>query len=149
MQIEKDVPVTFTVEDAAKILSVSRSQVYVLIKTGEIESVKIRGSRRITENQLVRYIKRIETQISGNSGNSPATKSVRTPIESNNKRSSEPSTWTQKTSSGQKDLITGEFLSGILGRPQWGYGEVPAVAHCNPTLKLVSYKCRLMGTGTF
>jgi excisionase family DNA binding protein len=60
MQIEKDVPATFTVEDAAKILAVSRSQVYVLIKTGEIESVKIRGSRRITENQLVRYIKRIE-----------------------------------------------------------------------------------------
>jgi excisionase family DNA binding protein len=60
MQIEKDVPVTFTVEDAAKILSVSRSQVYVLIKTGEIQSVKIRGSRRITENQLVKYIKRIE-----------------------------------------------------------------------------------------
>lgn len=60
MQIEKDVPITFTVEDAAKILAVSRSQVYVLIKTGEIDSVKIRGSRRITENQLVRYIKRIE-----------------------------------------------------------------------------------------
>ena len=60
MHIEKGVPVTFKIEEAAKILNCSRSQVYVLLKTDELESSKIRGSRRITENQLVRYIKRIE-----------------------------------------------------------------------------------------
>ena len=51
---------TFSVKEAGEILGCSRSQVYVLIRTGEIESAKIRGSRRITEGQLVRYIKRIE-----------------------------------------------------------------------------------------
>jgi excisionase family DNA binding protein len=60
MKIELGVPATFSVEDAAKILGCSRSQVYVLMKTNELESARIRGSRRITEGQLVRYIKRIE-----------------------------------------------------------------------------------------
>lgn len=60
MHIEKGVPITFSVKEAGEILGCSRSQVYVLIKTGELESAKIRGSRRITESQLVRYIKRIE-----------------------------------------------------------------------------------------
>lgn len=60
MKIEKDVPLMFTPVDAAQILSVSRSQIYVLIKRGELESVKIGGSRRISENQLVSFIGRIE-----------------------------------------------------------------------------------------
>jgi excisionase family DNA binding protein len=60
MKIELGVPATFSVEDAAKILGCSRSQVYVLIKTNELESSRIRGSRRITEGQLVRYIQSIE-----------------------------------------------------------------------------------------
>ncbi len=60
MNIEKGVPVTFKIEEVAKILNCSRSQVYLLIKTNELESARIRGSRRVTENQLVRYIRRIE-----------------------------------------------------------------------------------------
>jgi excisionase family DNA binding protein len=60
MHIEKGVPVTFKIHEVAKILNCSRSQVYVLIKTGELESVLIRGSRRVTEDQLVRYIKKLE-----------------------------------------------------------------------------------------
>lgn len=60
MNIEKGVPKAFRVEEAAKILGCSRSQIYVLLRTHELESAKIRGSRRITENQLVRYIKKIE-----------------------------------------------------------------------------------------
>ena len=60
MRIEKGVPVTFKIHEVAKIVNCSRSQVYVLIKTGELESVLIRGSRRVTENQLVRYIKKLE-----------------------------------------------------------------------------------------
>jgi excisionase family DNA binding protein len=60
MHIEKGVPVTFKVHEVAKILNCSRSQVYVLIKSGELEGARIRGSRRVTENQLVRYIRRIE-----------------------------------------------------------------------------------------
>lgn len=60
MRIERGVPATFSVEDAAKILGCSRSQVYVLIKSNELESARIRGSRRITEGQLVRYIQSLE-----------------------------------------------------------------------------------------
>lgn len=60
MKIERGVPATFSVEDAAEILGCSRSQVYVLIKTKELESARIRGSRRITEGQLVRYLKSLE-----------------------------------------------------------------------------------------
>jgi len=60
MNIEKGVPITFKVEEVAKILNCSRSQVYVLIKSNELQSSRIRGSRRVTENQLVKYIRSIE-----------------------------------------------------------------------------------------
>ena len=60
MNIEVGVPLAFTVVQVGEILSCSRSQVYVLIKTGELESTQIRGSRRVTQNQLLRYFKKIE-----------------------------------------------------------------------------------------
>jgi|688.fasta_scaffold645541_2 excisionase family DNA binding protein len=60
MNIEKGVPKIFSVSETAQILGCSRSQIYVLISDGELESVKIRGSRRVTENQILRYIRRIE-----------------------------------------------------------------------------------------
>lgn len=58
--IELGVPVTFTTKQVAQILNVSRSQVYVLLKFGELDSVRIRGSRRITESQLVNFLHRLE-----------------------------------------------------------------------------------------
>ena len=64
MRIEKGVPITFKIHEVAKILNCSRSQVYVLIKAGELESVLIRGSRRVTENQLVSYIMKLESMSS-------------------------------------------------------------------------------------
>lgn len=54
----------FTVPEVAMILNVSRSQVYVLLNTGELKSVTIRGSRRVSENQLVNYINYLETGVS-------------------------------------------------------------------------------------
>lgn len=60
MVIERGVPVMFTPKQVAQILNVSRSQVYVLLKAGELESVSIRGCRRVTEDQLIRYIKKLE-----------------------------------------------------------------------------------------
>ncbi len=62
MKIEKNVPVTFTVSEAAKILGCSRSLTYLLVKSRELSSVCIRGARRITEDQLVSYIKRLEAK---------------------------------------------------------------------------------------
>jgi excisionase family DNA binding protein len=61
MDIEIGVPLAFTVKQVGEILSCSRSQVFVLIGSGELESVKIGGARRVTQNQLLRYIRRIES----------------------------------------------------------------------------------------
>ena len=60
MKIERGVPVMFSPKQVAQILNISRSQVYVLLKAGELESVSIRGCRRVSEDQLVRYIKVLE-----------------------------------------------------------------------------------------
>lgn len=58
--LERNVPFMFNPRDTAKILSISRSQVYQLLKTGELESVQIGRSRRISQDQLVRYINKLE-----------------------------------------------------------------------------------------
>jgi len=60
MRIEKGVPMTFSVAETAQIIGCSRSQVYVLLNTNELKSAKIRNSRRITESQLVDYLKKLE-----------------------------------------------------------------------------------------
>ena len=60
MTIERGVPVMFTPKQVAQILNVSRSQVYVLLKSRELGSVTIRGCRRVSENQLVSYIRELE-----------------------------------------------------------------------------------------
>jgi excisionase family DNA binding protein len=60
LTIERGVPKMFTPKQVAVILGISRSQVYVLIKSRELESVTIRGSRRVSESQLIKYIKKLE-----------------------------------------------------------------------------------------
>lgn len=64
MNLEMNLPVMFTPLEAAKILSVSRSQIYVLLKEGELKSVKIGRSRRISQNQLRSYIDFVESETS-------------------------------------------------------------------------------------
>lgn len=61
MELEVGVPIAFTVEQVGEILNCSRSQVYVLIRAGELKSAKIRGLRRVTKNQLMSYLARIES----------------------------------------------------------------------------------------
>ena len=56
MNIEHDVPILYTVETVAKILSISRSVVYNLIRDGRLDSVKIGASRRVTDVQLSDFI---------------------------------------------------------------------------------------------
>jgi len=50
----------FTVDEVAAILRVSRSQVYVLMNEGLLESVQLRKSRRISQGQLTRFIQSLE-----------------------------------------------------------------------------------------
>lgn len=58
--LERNVPIMFNPRDTAKILSISRSQVYVLLRTGQLESVRIGRSRRISQDQMIRYINKLE-----------------------------------------------------------------------------------------
>ena len=50
----------FTVDEVAAILRISRSQVYVLMNDGLLESVHLRKSRRISQGQLTRFIQSLE-----------------------------------------------------------------------------------------
>lgn len=62
MKQEAPVPykLLFTLEECEPILSLSRSQLYRLVDQGDLESVKIGKSRRITLDQLNRFIDRVE-----------------------------------------------------------------------------------------
>jgi excisionase family DNA binding protein len=55
-------PVTLmlTLEEAALALRVGRSKVYDLMRSGELRSVKIGGSRRISVNALAEYVATLE-----------------------------------------------------------------------------------------
>jgi hypothetical protein len=46
----------YTVEEAAEILSISRSMVYCLMNRGEIGSVKVGGLRRFSSNDLKMFV---------------------------------------------------------------------------------------------
>ncbi|MBS1702610.1 MAG: helix-turn-helix domain-containing protein [Armatimonadetes bacterium] len=52
----------YTVAEAAEKISLSRSTLYELIHAGEIETIKIGRSRRITERQLATYLVRKEAE---------------------------------------------------------------------------------------
>jgi excisionase family DNA binding protein len=58
--IEVNVPVMFDMKTVAKILSVSRSTVYQLLKSGELKAVRVGRVRRVSQNQLVEYIMKLE-----------------------------------------------------------------------------------------
>ena len=47
-----------TPEEAAESLSISRSKLYELLAAGEVESVRIGGSRRIPVDGLVEFVAR-------------------------------------------------------------------------------------------
>ena len=49
-------PVLVTVNRAAELLSVGRTRVFALIGTGELDSIKVGGSRRIPTAAIQRYV---------------------------------------------------------------------------------------------
>lgn len=51
-----DLPMLFTPAQAAKIMGVSRSHVYVLMNQGRLDSVSIGRCRRITKDQMNKFI---------------------------------------------------------------------------------------------
>ena len=54
-----DLPVMFDMKTVAKILSVSRSTVYELLRTEQLDAVRLGRARRVSQNQLASYINRI------------------------------------------------------------------------------------------
>jgi excisionase family DNA binding protein len=53
---EGTVKLLYTVEEVAEMLSVSRHTIYKLVKDGELESVKVRGARRVLAEALEAYV---------------------------------------------------------------------------------------------
>ena len=50
----------FTVEQVAEMLHIGRDKVYYLLRTGQLRSIKIGKSRRITDRQLTEFIASLE-----------------------------------------------------------------------------------------
>jgi excisionase family DNA binding protein len=55
-------PLLLRPEQAARVLNVSRSKVFELIRCGELRSVKSGGCRRISAAALREYVTRLETE---------------------------------------------------------------------------------------
>ena len=49
-----------TAEEAARALRVGRSKVYELMRSGQLRSVKIGGSRRVSAAALAEFVARLE-----------------------------------------------------------------------------------------
>lgn len=60
--VDRQPRLAYTVKEAASLLSLSRSMVYELIHAGQIGTIKIGRSRRITANQLSTYLTEREAE---------------------------------------------------------------------------------------
>lgn len=60
-------PVLLTLEEIADALAVSRSQVYALVRTGELAALKIggRGVWRVEPRCLEEYVQRVSAETAG------------------------------------------------------------------------------------
>ena len=57
------VPMLYTPQEVAEIMSISRSQVYNLMNSNQLESVHIGRSRRITMDQIHEFVGQLTTKI--------------------------------------------------------------------------------------
>ena len=57
------VPMLYTPQEVAEIMSISRSQVYNLMKSNQLESVHIGRSRRITMDQIHEFVGQLTSKV--------------------------------------------------------------------------------------
>jgi excisionase family DNA binding protein len=62
-------PLLFKVREAAAMLGLGASKTWELIARGELESVKIDGARRVPDEAIADYVRRLRQ---GGSGDAPA-----------------------------------------------------------------------------
>lgn len=58
--MSQELPMLFTPEQVARMLSISRSTVYALLRNGQVRSVQIGRSRRFTNSQVSEFINNLE-----------------------------------------------------------------------------------------
>lgn len=61
MTAEEIPPLLFTVDEAARCLHISRHRVFDLIRVGQLRSVKVGSSRRISARALAEYVSTLES----------------------------------------------------------------------------------------
>lgn len=52
----KEMPSVLTIEDLARILSISKSTVYRLVTSRQIRTIKVGRTMRITKDSVIRYL---------------------------------------------------------------------------------------------
>jgi len=57
-----DEPLVYSIPEAARELSVSRSTIYRLISDGQLETISVRSHRRVRRTALVRYLDMLQRQ---------------------------------------------------------------------------------------
>ena len=57
------VPILYTPQEVAEIMSISRSQVYNLMNRNQLESVHIGRSRRITMDQIHEFVGQLTSKV--------------------------------------------------------------------------------------
>jgi excisionase family DNA binding protein len=62
MTPQPDSPLLYTIPEAAHVLRISRTKLYELLDTGEIESIHIGRSRKIPADSLRSYVSRLRTE---------------------------------------------------------------------------------------
>ena len=58
--IMSDFPILFTPSQVARIMGISRSQVYILMNKGQLDSVHIGRCRRITKQHIDNFIESLQ-----------------------------------------------------------------------------------------
>lgn len=52
----KEMPSVLTIEDLARMLSISKSTAYRLVATRQIRSIKVGRTKRITKDSVIRFL---------------------------------------------------------------------------------------------